>query len=282
MNGKVVIITGSTKGIGKSIAQRLATEGAAIVINGRDKVKVEQTVEELKEIHNRIIGVTASVSSEKACKRIIGETIASFGRVDVLINNAGITRDRISYKMTMQEWDDVIETHLKGTFACTKHAVLAMRESGVKGTIINVTSKSGMEGLAGQLNYSAAKAGVNGMTRTLAKELDRFGITVYAIAPVAETDMTLPVIEMLKKEADKQGKALPDEWSMGSPDDVAILVSTILEEHPETGSIFSVNGEKIGRWKAPEHEMILPSSENSTDHAIFHAFSKKRANKSTK
>ncbi|WP_408007319.1 SDR family NAD(P)-dependent oxidoreductase [Pseudalkalibacillus sp. A8] len=276
MNNKVTVITGSTKGIGKSIAQRLAQEGASIVVNGRNPDKVDGVVEELKRIHDRVIGVPASVTSEEDCKRIIEKAIDSFGRIDVLINNAGVTRDRISYKMTIQEWDEVIETHLRGTFACTKYAVLSMRESETKGTIINMSSKSGMEGLAGQLNYSAAKAGINGLTRTLAKELQRIGIDVYAIAPVAETDMTRPVIEMLQKEADKQGKPLPIEWNMGSPDDVALLVSAILEQRPETGSIFSVNGEDIGRWKAPVHKPILHTSENSTDNAIFHSYTKKR------
>ncbi len=276
MNNKVAVITGSTQGIGKSIARRLAQEGASIVVNGRDSDKVDGVVQELKQIHDRVSGVPASVTSEEDCKRIIDKAIDSFGGVDVLINNAGVTRDRISYKMTIQEWDEVIETHLRGTFACTKYTVRTMRELGIKGTIINMTSKSGMEGLVGQLNYSAAKAGINGLTRTLAKELERMGIDVYAIAPVAETDMTRPVIEMLKREADKQGKPIPDEWKMGSPDDVALLVSVILEKRPETGSIFSVNGDEIGRWKAPVHEPILFTSENSTDNAIFHSFSKKR------
>ncbi|MGM7702482.1 SDR family NAD(P)-dependent oxidoreductase [Pseudalkalibacillus sp. Hm43] len=274
IENQVVVITGSTKGIGRSMAELLARRGATVVINGRDQERIANTVTELKKIHDRIHGICASVSDEESCKRIIDETVDKFGRIDVLVNNAGVVRDRISYKMTEQEWNEVIETHLRGTYACTKHAVLAMREKDEGGTIVNMTSKSGMEGLPGQLNYSAAKSGINGMTYTLAKELERFGISVYAIAPVAETEMTKPVIDMLQKKADEKGVPLPDEWKMGSPDDVAKLLSVILEQQPETGTIYSVNGHKIGRWLPPKHEMITGESDDLTNQAIFRAFSK--------
>lgn len=279
MENQVVVITGSTKGIGKSMAEHLARQGASIVINGRNEESVTSTVKELKAIHDRIDGICASVTSEESCKKIIDDTIEKFGRIDVLINNAGIVRDRISYKMTEQEWDDVIETHLRGTFACTKHAVIAMREKGIEGTIVNMTSKSGMEGLPGQLNYSAAKSGINGMTYTLAKELERFRINVYAIAPVAETEMTKPVIDMLQKKADEKGVPLPDEWKMGSPDDVANLLEALLVQCPPSGSIYSVNGGKIGKWHPPTHERINENSENLIDRDIFRAVSEKISTK---
>ncbi|WP_257351257.1 SDR family NAD(P)-dependent oxidoreductase [Pseudalkalibacillus decolorationis] len=266
---KVIIITGSTRGIGKSIAERLAMEGASIVVNGRDRDRVEAVVQDLKKHHSRIIGISTSVATISGCKQVVDGALAEFGKIDALINNAGIVRDRISYKMTEEEWDDVIETHLKGTFGCTKYTVLAMKERQTGGVIINLTSKSGMEGLAGQLNYSAAKAGIGGMTWTLAKELKRFGIVVYGVAPVAETDMTKPVIEWILEESRKKGKPFPSDWKMGTPDDVATLISTLLSERPDSGSIYSVNGNRLGIWEPPKHHTLdLSGNEGKYDNII--------------
>jgi 3-oxoacyl-[acyl-carrier protein] reductase len=270
LNNKVAIITGSTRGIGKSVAKIMANKGAAVVINGRHKETVDEAVKEIKREGGKAIGVAGAVEHMETGERLVKEAIRHFGKVHILINNAGIVRDRMSYNMTEEEWDDVIAVHLKGTFSCTKAFVNELKKSDSGGVIINMTFTAGLEGTIGQLNYSAAKAGIIGMTWTLAKELKKFGIRVNAVAPAALTDMTRPLVEKAIQEAEKQEKELDPYWKIGSADEAACFIVKLVsfQDMKLTGEIFSVNGTTIGRWRPPEFELLVNENE-STDFFPF-------------
>ncbi|MDO8785250.1 MAG: SDR family NAD(P)-dependent oxidoreductase, partial [Syntrophales bacterium] len=186
LEGKSAIVTGSSKGLGKAYAVALARAGAKVVVNGRAAGEVEAVVQEIKDGGGEAVACVESVSTWEGAQRIIRCAKDSFGRLDILVNNAGITRDRTLFKMTEEDWDEVIAIHLKGSFACGKFAALEMREQG-GGRIINVTSGAGLMGNFGQSNYSAAKAGIVGMTMTWALELAKHNITVNAIRGAAMT-----------------------------------------------------------------------------------------------
>jgi 3-oxoacyl-[acyl-carrier protein] reductase len=271
LKNKVVIITGSTRGIGKSVAKKMAIEGAAVVVNGRHKETVDETVKEIETEGGKAIGVAGAVEQMKTGERLVNEALRHFGKVDILINNAGIVRDRMSYNMTEQEWDDVIAVHLKGTFSCTKAFVNELKKSGHGGVIINMTSTAGLEGTIGQLNYSAAKAGIIGMTWTLAKELKKFGIRVNAVAPAALTDMTRPLVERAIQDAEKQGKELDSYWKIGTADEAASFIVNLaaIQEMKLTGEIFSVNGTTIGRWSPPTFQLIVNENGSTNDFFPF-------------
>lgn len=198
LNGRVAVVTGAGRGIGREFAHELARQGAAVVVNdlgvglrGEDSDEDPATVvcAEIEAAGGRAVPSHESVSDFEAAGRIVQTAVTSFGRLDILVNNAGIVRDRTLVKMAEDDFDAVIGTHLKGTFNCTRHAVMVMKEAGY-GRIVNVTSSAGLRGNFGQTNYGAAKAGIMGMTFVWALELARYGITVNAIAPAGATRMT--------------------------------------------------------------------------------------------
>jgi 3-oxoacyl-[acyl-carrier protein] reductase len=185
-SSKVAIVTGGSRGIGRSIVQALAREGAKVVFTfAHNKALAD-------EIANgeTIIGIQADVTSFEQAKDLVKQVKERFGRIDILVNNAGITRDKLLAMMSEKDWDDVVDTNLKGAFNLTKHAVgIMLRQR--SGTILNVTSISGISGMAGQVNYSSSKAGMIGFTKALAKEVARANLTVNALAlGFVETDMT--------------------------------------------------------------------------------------------
>ncbi|MCP8967692.1 SDR family NAD(P)-dependent oxidoreductase [Ectobacillus ponti] len=247
LHGQTAIITGSTRGIGKSMALRLAREGAAVIINGRTQEGVDAVVADIQALGGQAAGVAGSVADMETGERLLQAALTHFGRADYLINNAGITRDRMAHKIAELEWDEVLNVHLKGAFSCSKPFLRQARTSG--GTIINVVSSAGWEGVPGQLNYSAAKAGLLGMTMTLAKEGARSGIRVYAVAPAALTDMTRPLIERAQADAAAGNRELDSYWQVGSAEEVAAFVRQLLVEGTlaESGSIYAVNGKKAER-----------------------------------
>ncbi|WP_110113103.1 SDR family NAD(P)-dependent oxidoreductase [Bacillus sp. CGMCC 1.16541] len=256
MNNRVVIITGSTRGIGKSIAELLAFEGSSIVINGRSEEAVQDTVKEIQSRGGKAVGVSGAVEELATGKQLVSEAVHHFGKVDVLINNAGVVHDRMTHKMSEREWDEVMNSHLKGTFASTQPFIKQVKQQKSGGYLVNMTSTAGLEGTVGQVNYSAAKAGILGMTWTLAKELVRDHIIVNAIAPAALTDMTRPFVEVAKQKAKEKETELEDYWDIGSAEDVAVFVRDLLclQDSTLTGQVFSVNGKTIGRWQAPRYE----------------------------
>jgi NAD(P)-dependent dehydrogenase (short-subunit alcohol dehydrogenase family) len=198
LEGKVAVVTGSGRGIGRGIAIALAREGARVVINdvgceldgrgGADDPAM-QVVNEIKALGTDAVPNYDSVSDFQAAANIVKTAVDSFGRLDILVNNAGIVRDRSIAKMSEEEFDAVIAVHLKGTFNCARHAIPVMREQNY-GRIVNITSSAGLRGNFGQTNYGAAKAGIMGMTLVWAIELERYGITVNAMAPAGMTRMT--------------------------------------------------------------------------------------------
>jgi len=198
LNGRVAIVTGAGRGIGREFALELARQGAAVVVNdlgvslsgeasGEDPAA--QVCHEIESAGGRAVPSHESVADFEAAARIVATALERFGRLDILVNNAGIVRDRTLVKMTEDDFDAVVSTHLKGTFNCTRHAAAVMREAGY-GRIVNVTSSAGLRGNFGQTNYAAAKAGIMGMTFVWALELAKSGITVNAVAPAGATRMT--------------------------------------------------------------------------------------------
>ncbi len=198
LDGKVAVVTGAGRGIGRELALALARAGAAVVVNdigvglrgeetGEDPAQA--VCDEIEAAGGRAVPAHDSVSDFDAAGRIVARGVDAFGRLDILVNNAGIVRDRTLMKMSEDDFDAVVATHLKGTFNCTRHAAPVMAEAG-GGRIVNVTSSAGLRGNFGQTNYAAAKAGIMGMTFVWALELGRSGITVNALAPAGATRMT--------------------------------------------------------------------------------------------
>jgi NAD(P)-dependent dehydrogenase (short-subunit alcohol dehydrogenase family) len=203
LNGRVAVVTGSGRGLGREFALSLAQQGAAVVVNdvgvslrgdGTDEDPAGSVVAEITDAGGRAVAARDSVSDFEAAGRIVSTAVEEFGRIDIVVNNAGIVRDRTLVKMDEADFDAVIATHLKGTFNVTRHAAPLMKEAGY-GRVINITSSAGLRGNFGQSNYGAAKAGIMGLTFVWALELARAGITVNALAPAGITRMTATLNE---------------------------------------------------------------------------------------
>ena len=188
--GRTAVVTGGTRGIGLAIARALAEDGASVVVSGRDAARLESAVTELEGLGAAAAGVAADQSKREDCDRLVDAAKERFGRIDVLVNNAGITRDQLLVRMKDDEWDQVMDTNLRGVFLMTRAVAKSMMRQ-KSGRIVNITSTAGAMGNAGQVNYSAAKAGVIGLTKAAARELAHWNILVNAVAPgLIETDMT--------------------------------------------------------------------------------------------
>jgi 3-oxoacyl-[acyl-carrier protein] reductase len=230
--GKVAVITGGGRGIGAACAERLASEGAAVVVSDMNPTTTQETAKRITDGGAKAIGVECDVTDRESVEKLIQAAVDGFGRLDVLVCCAGIIRDNLVYKMTDEDWDGVIDTHLKGTFYCAREAQKVMVPQKY-GRIIFLSSTSAL-GNRGQTNYSTAKAGLQGMARTLAIELGRYGITVNAIAPgFIETAMTRQTAERLGMEFEqfKVGAAsqIPVQ-RVGQPEDIAAAVAYLTSE----------------------------------------------------
>lgn len=241
MEKRVAFITGSSRGIGKSIALSFAETGIVPIITGRNESTILQVVEEINEGKGAAAaGYAFDVTDLKECTRVIKEVLSRFGKIDYLINNAGITRDNLFVLMKESEWDEVININLKGTFNCTRAAIKSMVRNRF-GRIVNITSLVGVSGNAAQANYSASKAGIIGFTKSLAKEYAARGITVNAVAPgYIDTDMTVGLSDKLKAVVLNN---IP-MGRFGSGDDISNCVRFLISDNAGyiTGQTIHVNG----------------------------------------
>lgn len=241
LENKTAVVTGASRGIGKAVALKLASMGANIVLNYRSSVKsVEEVVEEIKSLGGNAVAVQGDVSSFDDAAKIIKAAVENFGSLDILVNNAGITKDGLLARMKEEDFDKVIETNLKGTFNCIRHATPIMMKQR-SGRIINMTSIVGVAGNAGQMNYAASKAGVIGMTKSAAKELASRGITVNAIAPgFIQTDMTDALSDKVKEEL-LSGIPLK---RLGQVEEIADLAAFLASGSASyiTGQVINING----------------------------------------
>lgn len=241
LTGKVALVTGAGRGIGSAIAKTLAANGAFVIVNyNGSKERAEAVVEEIKRSGAEAAAVQCDVSDYAACGRMVEELIASYGHIDILVNNAGITRDNLILKMSEEEFDAVLNTNLKGTFHTIRHLSRYFVKQRA-GRIINLSSVSGVMGNAGQANYSASKAGVIGLTKSVARELARRGITCNAVAPgYIETEMTAQMPEAAKEAVKQQ---IPLQRT-GTVWDIAEVVAFLASEKASyiTGQVISVDG----------------------------------------
>jgi acetoacetyl-CoA reductase len=236
----VAVVTGASRGLGKAIAEELASGGAKVVVNySRSKEPAEAVVEQISERGGEAIAVQADVSDAEQAQKLIEQALERFNRVDVLINNAGINIDRTLRKLSIDDWDKVIQVDLNSAFY-TVHAVLPHMTDQGGGKIINMSSFVGEAGNIGQANYSAAKAGLLGFTKTAAQELARFGITVNAICPgFIETDMVANIPEEAQQKLRKQVPL----GRFGKPEEVARAVRYLIEDGDYiTGQSIDING----------------------------------------
>lgn len=241
LDGKAALVTGASRGIGAEIAKQLAKEGARVAVNySGSQSKAEEVVNEIIAAGGQAFAIQASVSDAENVTDMVKQTIEQFGSVDILVNNAGITRDNLLMRMKESEWDDVIDTNLKGVFLCTKAVTRQMMKQRA-GKIINIASIVGVSGNAGQANYVAAKAGVIGLTKTTAKELASRHINVNAIAPgFITTEMTDELSEDVKNQMLTQ---IPLS-KLGNPQDVAKAVVFLASDDASyiTGQTLHVDG----------------------------------------
>ncbi len=284
LEGKVAVVTGAGRGIGRGIAIALAEQGARVVVNdagvnpdgtSHDNGPADQVVAEIAAKGLTAVPNYDSVATMDGGESIIKTALDSFGRLDVLVNNAGILRDRMVFNMTEEEWDAVIAVHLKGHFACTKPAAVVMRQQR-SGRIINFSSESGLWGNAGQANYGAAKSGIAGFTRVVARDLGRYGVTCNAIAPRAFTRLTAAVPQRPPAPGRPRIDApqAPGIQQM-DPDDVAPMVCYLATDQAwnVNGQLFLVYGGTVavlqhpvpwrslfkpGAWSLDELDQMVP------------------------
>jgi 3-oxoacyl-[acyl-carrier protein] reductase len=241
LDGKVAIVTGGSRGIGAEVGARLAEDGAAVVVSGRDGERLQRTVRAWETQGRAVLGVVADAASREDCERLVSTAKEHFGRIDVLVNNAGMTHDQLLVRMSDEDWDRVIEVNLRSAFLMTRAVSKALVRQKSGGRVINITSTAGAMGNAGQVNYSAAKAGLIGFTKAAARELAHWSILVNAVAPgLIETDMTKDLSATAREALLAQ---VPLKRS-GTAREVAEMVRFLAGDGATyvTGQVFHVNG----------------------------------------
>jgi len=263
LDGKVAVVTGSGRGLGQAYAVALAAAGSAVVVNDVDEGAAAETVAQIVAAGGRAVAEIAAVGSSAAAQQLVDRAVSEFGRLDVMVTNAGVLRDKVLWKMTDDDFDLVIETHLRGTFCCLRAAAVRMREQGDGGRIMVVGSPAGQYGNFGQINYSSAKAGIVTMARTASMELARAGITVNAIVPTAWTRMTatIPIYEPLVAKVEA-GEPLPHEvrhdHAIGMPDECAPLIVFLASDQAAgiTGQAIGIGGDKLTLYSHPAEAAV--------------------------
>ena len=259
LQGKVAIVTGSGRGLGLAYARELARQGAAVVVNDVDAAVAEEAAATITADGGRAVAVVAPVGSTETARALVGAAVENFGGLDILVTNAGVLRDKSLLKMTDEDFDLVINVHLRGTFTCVREAYAYFKENTGQGRIIAIGSPTGQRGNFGQTNYAAAKAGIVGMVRTWAMEMKKAGVTANAVIPVAATAMTKTVPYFAAAvEADERGEAMPDFFrktlGFGTAEDVAGLIAFLASEGAAgiTGQAIGVGGDRLQLWSHPE------------------------------
>jgi NAD(P)-dependent dehydrogenase (short-subunit alcohol dehydrogenase family) len=281
LKGKVAVVTGSGRGLGLAYARALAAAGAVVVVNDVDAEAARAAVESITAAGGEAVAETVAVGTREAADRLIARAVDTHGGLDILVTNAGILRDSVLWKMTDEQFDEVIETHLRGTFTCVRAAAVRFREQGRGGRIICVGSPTGQQGNFGQTNYAAAKAGIVGMVRTWSLELARAGVTVNAVVPVAATSMT-DTVPFLKPYVDAlaRGESLPPfarrELGFGPPEDAAGLVVFLASDSAAdvNGQVIGIGGDRLVVWTHPtEAAVAFAEGSGWTADAIDNAWS---------
>ena len=263
---KVAIVTGAGRGIGRGVAKLLASEGASVVVvdpgvnvdgSGSDTSPAQQVVREITDAGGTAVASLESVTTMQGGENIVNTAIDSFGKLDIVVTCAGILRDRMVFNMTEQEWDDVISVHLKGTFTVVKHACILFRQQR-SGRIITFSSTSGLYGNSGQANYGAAKDGIAGFTRVVARDMGRYGATANSIAPSAATRMTVSVPDesraLRAERGISGGGGAATEGIRGEPDDIAPFTVWLGSDEAAhvNGHVFHVSDGLVDLLNEPE------------------------------
>lgn len=255
IHGKRIAISGSSRGLGAAFAKALSAAGARVVINGTNGDALQRVEAEIHANGGDVQTVRGSIAQRSTADALVDTCIDAYGGIDVLINNAGVVRDRTLFKMSDEDFDEVIAVHLRGSFMASRRAAQAMRENG-GGHIIQVISASGLSGGFGQGNYAAAKAGMMGMLRTWNLELARANIRCNAFWPVADTDMTQVVFERAGQAAASNNRPAPapSDLGFGHPDEVAVGMQWLVSDQAShlNGQCLSFNGRKIALWTHPK------------------------------
>ncbi|WP_129669986.1 SDR family NAD(P)-dependent oxidoreductase [Phytoactinopolyspora endophytica] len=279
LTGKVAVVTGSGRGLGLAYAKKLAALGAKVVVNDVDADVAKAAVESISESGGIAVEHVAPVGSSDVAQSLVDRAVSEFGRLDALVTNAGVLRDTVLWKMTDDDFDTVVNVHLRGTFTCARAAASRFREQGDGGRIICIGSPTGQRGTFGQTNYAAAKAGIVGMVRTWSMELARANVTVNAVIPVAATGMTetVPFLQPYV-EAVKNGDPLPEfarrALAFGTPEDAAGIIAFLASDAAAgiTGQAIGVGGDRLTVWSHPEQVVAGFSDGGWTEDAIAEAW----------
>src|SRR5919106_2523388 len=270
LRGKVAIVTGAGRGVGKGIAQLMAQEEASVVVvdpgvnvdgSGFDQSVAEELVAEIRESGGTAVACTESVATMSGGEQIVQTAIDNFGKLDIVVTCAGILRDRMIFNMTEQEWDDVIAVHLKGTFTVVKHACILFRQQR-SGRIITFTSQSGLVGNSGQANYGAAKSGIAGFTKVVARDMGRYGVTANSIAPRATTRMIGAIPDSAAEIRARGGvSSLSDDEELRQldPEGIAPFVCYLASDYAANvnGQTFLVYGSTVSLMSQPRPQKAI-------------------------
>lgn len=260
LQDKAIIVTGAGAGLGLAYAQEIARQGAGVVVNDVDPKVADAAVTRIRENGGTAVACTVPVGTTEAATQLVEAALSNFGRLDGLVTNAGILRDKSLLKMSDEDFDTVIQVHLRGTFTCVRETFRHFKNNGVQGSIVCIGSPTGQRGNFGQTNYAAAKAGIVGMVRTWALEMKKAGVQVNAAVPVASTAMTRTVPYFQKAiEAEDRKRPMPSffrhDLGFGTAQDVAGLVSYLVGgDLGETGQVFGVGGDRLQVWTHPTPE----------------------------
>ena len=283
LQDKVAVVTGAGRGIGRGVAMLMAQEGAKVVVvdlgvnvdgSGQDQSVAEQVVSEIREAGGTAVASAESVTTMAGGESIIQTAVDNFGKLDIVVTVAGILRDRMIFNMAEEEWDDVIAVHLKGTFTIVKHACILFRQQR-SGRVITFSSTSGLYGNSGQCNYGAAKDGIAGFTRVVARDMGRYGVTANAISPSAATRMTVSIPDEARELRAARGITGASSTLRGGPDDVAPMVTWLASDEAAhvNGQVFHVTEglvtllnepepvktiQKDGKWTVDELIRVVP------------------------